>query len=163
MGRSLSCGVILFSSNIVSYGSTKELFQRRLINCVALTEIYRSRFFRLKAGIEEFVRIFQESALKKVHFYCFLEGADSTNKSPVRPYRGLPLPFLSDVGVGLKDQFAQSGEQLAAPVGKFCDVLVDTFRWFHVLLLALFYQLCKSIYGLGCSFLHTLCWLLGTS
>src|SRR5438477_1854446 len=118
MGRSLSCCVILFSSNIVSYGSTKELFQRRLINCIDLTEIYRSRLFRLKAGIEEFVRIFQESALKKVHFYCFLEGADRTNQSLVRPDRGIPLPFLSDVGVGLQDQFAQSGQHVAAPVSK---------------------------------------------
>ena len=98
-----------------------------LVNC--LTEIYRSRFFSIKAGIEECMRIFQGSALKKVHFYCFLESADSTNKSLVRPYRGIPLPFLSDVGVGLKDKFAQSGEHLAAPVGKFCDLFVDTFRW----------------------------------
>jgi len=75
----------------VSDGSTNELFQSRLINCIALTEIYRSRFFSSKAGIEEFMRIFQESALKKVHFYC---------------------------------------------------------------LLALFYQLCKSIHSFGCSFLH---------
>src|SRR5207247_8543047 len=90
-----------FSSHIVSYGSTNELFQSRLINCVALTEIYCSRFFRIKAGIEEFLRIFQQSALKKVHFYRLLESADSTNQPPVRPYRGIPFPFLSDFGVGL--------------------------------------------------------------
>jgi hypothetical protein len=83
------------------------------------------------------MRIFQESALKKVHFYYFLESADSTNKSLVGPYRGIPLPFLSDVGVGLEDKFAQSGEHLAAPVGKFCDLIVDTFRWIHLLLLVL--------------------------
>src|SRR5437870_5565151 len=118
-----ACAVDLWSClssvslNIVSYGSTNELFQSRLINCVALMEIYRSRFFSIKAGIEEFMRIFQESALKKVHFYCFLESADRTNKSLVRPYRGIPLPFLSDAWVGLEDKFAQSGERLAAPVG----------------------------------------------
>src|SRR5207249_2311926 len=138
MGRSLSCCVILFSSNIVSYGSTNEIFQSRLINCIALTEIYRSRFFRIKASIEECMRIFQESTLKKVHFYCFLESADSTNKSLVRPYRGIPLPFLSDVGVSLEDKFAQSGEHLAAPVGKFSDLFVDKFRWIHLLLLKIF-------------------------
>jgi hypothetical protein len=48
-----------FSSKIVSYGSTDELFQSRLINYIALMEIDRSRFFRIKAGIEEFLRIFQ--------------------------------------------------------------------------------------------------------
>src|SRR5947209_8977504 len=100
-------------------------------------EIYCSRFFRIKASIEEFMRIFQQSALKKVHFYCFLESADSTNKSLVRPYRGLPLPFLGDVGVGLEDQLAQSGKHLAAPIGKFCDLFVNTFRCIHSLLLAL--------------------------
>ena len=131
-GTTLFAAYSYFSSNIVSYGSTNELFQSRLIDCVALTEIYRSRFFRIKAGIEEFLRIFQASALKKVHFYGFLERADSTNQSPVRPDRGIPLPFLSDVGVGLTDQFAQSSDHLAAPVGKFCDVFVDTFRWIHV-------------------------------
>src|SRR6059058_5175098 len=110
MGRSLSCCVIIFSSNVVSYGSTNEPFQSRLINCITLMEIYRSRFFSIKAGIEECMRIFQGSTLKKVHFYCFLERADSTNKSLVRPNRGIPLPFLSDVGVGLEDKFAQSGE-----------------------------------------------------
>src|SRR5229473_5398458 len=135
MGRSLSCCVIIFSSNIVSYSSTNEIFQSRLINCIALTEIYRPRFFSIKASIEECMRIFQESALKKVHFYCFLESAGSTNKSLVRPYRGIPLPFLSEAGVGLEDKFAQSGERLAAPVGKFCDLFVDTFRWIHLLLL----------------------------
>ena len=124
-----------FSSHIMSYGSTNELFQSRLINCVALTEIYCSRFFRIKAGIEEFLRIFQQSALKKVHFYRLLESADSTNQPPVRPYRGIPFPFLSDVGVGLADKFAQSGDHLAAPVGKFCDLCVDTFRWVHSFLL----------------------------
>src|SRR2546423_15132314 len=154
MGRSLSCCVIIFSSNIVSNSSTNEIFQSRLINCITLMEIYRSRFFSIKAGIEECMRIFQESTLKKVHFYCFLESADSTNKPLVRPYRGIPLPFLSDAWVGLEDKFAQSGEHLAAPVGKFCDLLVDTFRWIHVLLLALFYKLCKSIHGFGCSFVH---------
>src|SRR6266480_1654970 len=155
MGRSLSCCVIIFSSNIVSNSSTNELFQSRLINCIALTEIYRSRFFSIKAGIEECMRIFQESALKKVHFYCFLESADSTNKSLMRPYRGIPLPFLSHVGVGLVDKFAQPGEHLTAPVSKLCDLLVDTFRWIHVLLLTLFYKVFKSIHGFGCSFLHT--------
>src|SRR5216684_2664100 len=118
MGRSLSCCVIIFSSNIVSYSSTNEIFQSRFINCIALTEIYRSRFFSIKASIEECMRIFQESALKKVHFYCFLESADSTNKSLVRPDRGLPLPFLSNVGGGLEDKLAQSGEHLATPIGK---------------------------------------------
>src|SRR6266699_701028 len=137
MGRSLSCCVIIFSSNVVSYGSTNELFQSRLINCIALMEIYRSRFFSIKAGIEECMRIFQESALKKVHFYCFLESADRTNKPLVRPYRGIPLPFLSDVGGGLVDKVAQPGEHLTAPVSKLCDLLVDTFRWIHVLLLTL--------------------------
>src|SRR5260370_15600463 len=135
MGRSLFCCVIVFLSNIVGYGSTNEFFQSRLINCVALMEIYRSHFFGIKASIKEFLRIFQESALKKVHFYCFLESADSTNKSLVRPYRGIPLPFFSEAGVGLKDKFAQSGEHVAAPVGKFCDLCVDTFRWIHLLLL----------------------------
>src|SRR5947207_2197436 len=56
---------------------------------------------------------------------------------------------------GRADKFAQSGDHLAAPGGKFCDVLVDTFTWIHVLLLALFYKLCKSIHGSGCSSLHT--------
>src|SRR2546423_1286860 len=79
--------------------------------------------------------VFQPSALKKVHFYCLLESADSTNQPPVRPYRGIPFPFLSDVGVGLADKFAQSGDHLAAPVGKFCDLCVDTFRWVHSFLL----------------------------
>src|SRR6266571_7253962 len=94
-------------------------------------EIYRSHFFSIKARIEELMRIFQESALKKVHFYCFLERADSTNKSLVRPDRGIPLPFLGDVGVGLRDKFAQSGDQLTAPVGQFSDLFVDKFRWIH--------------------------------
>src|SRR6266567_5041749 len=120
-----------FSSHIVSYGSTNELFQSRLINCVALMEIDRSRFFRIKPGIEEFLRIFQHSALKKVHFDCLLESAGRTNQSLVRPHRGFPLPFLSDVGVSIVDKFAQSGDHLAAPVGKFCDLCVDTFRWLH--------------------------------
>ena len=90
----------------MGYGSTNEIFHSRLINIAALTEIDRSRFFRIKASIEEFLRIFQESALKKVHFYSVLESADSTNKSLVRPYRSIPFPFLSDVGVGLADKFA---------------------------------------------------------
>src|SRR5256885_934723 len=94
-------------------------------------EIYRSRFFRIKAGIEELMRIFQESALKKVHFYSFLERANSTHKSLLRPYCGIPLPFLSDVGVGLEDKFAQLGEHLATPVGKFSNLFVDTFSWIH--------------------------------
>src|SRR5947207_3392930 len=136
MGRSLSCCVIIFSSNIVSYGSTNELFQSRLINFIALMEIYRSRFFSIKASIEECMRIFQESALKKVQFYCFLESAGRTNKTLMRPYCGIPLPFLSDVGVSLVDKVAQPGEHLAAPIGKLCDLFVDTFRWIHILLLA---------------------------
>src|SRR6266581_4890241 len=131
MGRSLSCCVILFSFNIVSNGSANEIFQSRLINCVILMKIDRSRFFRIRTGIEELMRIFQESTLKKVHFYSFLERADSTHQSLMRPYCGIPLPFLSDVGVGLEDKFAQLGKHLAAPVGKFCDLLVDTFRWIH--------------------------------
>jgi hypothetical protein len=40
-----------------------------------------------KASIKKFVQIFQECALKKVHFYCLLGSANSTNKSLVRPYR----------------------------------------------------------------------------
>src|SRR5260370_39464535 len=94
------------SSTIVSDGSTNEIFQSRLINRVALTKIDGSRFFRIKAGIEEFLRIFQESALKKVHFDGLLESADSTNKSLVRPDRSLPLPFLSEMGASLENQFA---------------------------------------------------------
>src|SRR5260370_15033957 len=124
-----------FSSNIVNYVSTHELFQSRLINCVALTEMYCSRFFRIKTGIEEFLRIFQQSALKKINFYCLLESANSTNQPPVRPYRRVPFPFLSNVRVGLADKFAQAGDHLAAPVGKFCDLCVDTFRWVHPFLL----------------------------
>src|SRR5206468_11317197 len=64
------------------------------------TTLFRSHFFSIKARIEECMRIFQESALKKVHFYCFLERADSTNKSLVRPNCGIPLPFLSLVSPG---------------------------------------------------------------
>src|SRR2546421_11669947 len=101
------------------------------------------------------MRIFKGSALKKFHFYCFLESADKTNKPLVRPYRGIPLPFLSDVGGSLVDKVAQPGEHLTPPVSKLCDLLVDTFRWIHVLLLTLFYKVCKSIHGFGCSFLHT--------
>jgi hypothetical protein len=128
----------------MNYCSANEIFQSRLINCVALTEIDRARFFGIKAGIEECMRIFQESALKKVHFYCFLESADRTNQSLVRPDRGLPLPFLSDVGISLQDKFAQSGDHVAAPVGKFRDLCVDAFRWIHVLFLALQYFVATS-------------------
>src|SRR5450759_558607 len=77
------------------------------------------------------MRIFEGSSHNKVHFYCSLESAYSTNKSRVSPYCVLPLPFLTDIGVGLDDKFAQPGDHLAAPVGKFCDLLVDTFRWIH--------------------------------
>src|SRR5215469_5794511 len=129
-----------FSSKIVSYGRTNERFQSRLINYIALMEINRSRFFRIQASIEEFLWIFQQSALKKVHFDRLFESADSTNQSLVRPDCGLPLPFLSDVGVSIVDKFAQSGDHLTTPVSKFCDVCVDTLRCVHVLLLALQFE-----------------------
>jgi hypothetical protein len=54
---------MLFPSNIVSYGSSNKVLQSRFINRVTLVEIDRPRFFRVKASIEEFLRIFQESAL----------------------------------------------------------------------------------------------------
>ena len=99
----------------MSYGSTNELFQSGLINRVAFVEIYRSHFFCIKAGIEECMRIFQENALKKVHFYYFLESADSTHQSLVRPDGGLPLPFLGDVGIGLENKLAQPGDHVGRP------------------------------------------------
>src|SRR5438270_11137112 len=95
-GKSLSCSVILFSSNIVSDSSTNEILQSRLINCITLMKIDRSHRFRIKASIKESIWIIKERALKKVHFHYFLESAESTDKSMVRPYRGRPLPLLSD-------------------------------------------------------------------
>jgi hypothetical protein len=128
-------GIILFPPTIVSNSSTDELFQSRLINRVALMEIDHSRFFCIKASIEERMRIFQGSALKKVHFDGLLESADSTHKSLVRPDGCFPLPFLSEMGISLENQFAQSGDHGATPVRKLCDVLIDVFGWIHVLLL----------------------------
>ena len=77
------------------------------------------------------MRIFEESALKKVHFHCCLESSKSANQSLVRPYCGFPLPFLCNVGVGFVDKFAQLDEHLAPPIGKFGDLFVDTFSWIH--------------------------------
>jgi hypothetical protein len=88
-------------------------------------EIYCSRFFRIKSGIEELMRIGKHCPLKKVQFHGFLESASSTHKSLVRPYRRLPLPFLFDVRVGGKDQLTQPSKHLAAPVGEFCDPVLD--------------------------------------
>ena len=37
----------------------------------------------------------------------------------MRPDRSIPLPFFSDIGIGLVDKFAQLDEHLATPVSKF--------------------------------------------
>src|ERR1700704_4588054 len=120
------------SSNIVSYGGTNEVFQRRLINCVAFMEIYSARLFRTKAGVEECMWIIQRSTLKKVQLYDLLECARGTNESLLRPDRRIPLPLLRNIGGGLVNKFSQSSDHFAMPVGKLCDVCVDTFRWIHV-------------------------------
>src|SRR5579863_8129923 len=119
---------MLLFSGVVSDGGAYEVFQSRLIDGITLVKIYRAGFFRVKARIEEFVCVFQGSALKKVQFYGLLEDTGRTNQSLVRPYRAIPFPFLGNAGVGLVDDFAQAGHQLAAPVGEFRNLLVDTFR-----------------------------------
>src|SRR5436190_8681766 len=96
-----------------------------------LVKIDRSHCFCIKAGIDERMWVFKESALKKVHFYCFLESCESAHKSLMRPNRSIPLPFLSDAGIGLADKIAQLGKHLTTPVSKLGNLFVYTFSWIH--------------------------------
>lgn len=50
----------------MSGSSANEIIQSWLIDGIAFVEIDRARFFRVQAGVEEVVGIFQGSALKKV-------------------------------------------------------------------------------------------------
>src|SRR5207244_12507355 len=118
-------------STIVSHSCTNEIFQRGLIDFVAVMEINRSRFLSLKAGIEELVRIRKRRALKKVHLYCFLESAHRQDQSLVGPHGGAPFQILSELEVRIMNNFAKFSQHLAAPVGKDCYLLVDEFGRVH--------------------------------
>src|SRR5262249_52319578 len=59
-------------------------------------------------------------------------GIGDRDDSVAVPHRAShPLPYLDDLTVGLKNTFADAGEDFATPVRQSCDQLVDTFRWIH--------------------------------
>src|SRR5439155_397334 len=98
-------------------GGANEILQGWFINVVTFAKVDGACSLRIKSGVEETLRILQGSAFEKVELHVVLEGAGAANKTLLRPHRGVPLPFLSDVRGSLENQCAQSCKHFAAPVG----------------------------------------------
>ena len=82
-----------------------------------------------EARVEELVGIPELRSVGKGQLHLVLVGVGDRDHSVAGPHRAAhPLPFLDDLAVGRKNALADAGEGLAAPVGEFCDQLVDTFR-----------------------------------
>src|SRR5437016_5592789 len=117
---------------IVINGGTDEILQSTLINLIALEKIDRSPRVASEARVEELVRIWEARPVGKRKLHLIFVGIADCDYSVVRPHWvSHPLPFLDELPVGLKDDFADAGERLATPVCESCDQLVNTFRWIH--------------------------------
>jgi hypothetical protein len=95
-------------------------------------DVNRAARFGFKPGVEKTVWVVQRSALEEVQLDVVFEDPTGNDASIVRPYRRIPLPFFRDVRRRRKDEFTQSGQHFAAPVGEFRDVLGDALRWVDV-------------------------------
>ena len=72
----------------MSNGTTNEIFQSGLINCIAFMEVNRSRLFRIKASIEECI-------LKKAPISLYPNG---TRHNPNRNTAWAAYPPASTAG-----------------------------------------------------------------
>jgi len=127
---SICRGLPLPQGAIAIHGRTNQIFQGALIDFVPLFQIDRSPFIASEAGVEELVRIWKACALRKGHFYFIFVGVGHTDESVVRPTRRAhPFPFLNDLGISIKNDFAKIGKHFAAPVRKACEQLVDKLGW----------------------------------
>ena len=117
---------------IKSNSRTDEISQGRRIDLVTFEKIDRSPHFAFEARVEDLVGIWQRRPMSKGDLHLLFVGVGDRDDTVVGPHwASHPFPFLDDLSVGLEDALAQAGECFAAPVGEFCDQLVNTVRWFH--------------------------------
>jgi hypothetical protein len=120
---------------IVLNSSTDEIFQSTFINLITLEKIDRSPQVTFETRVEELVRIWEARPVGKGKLHLVFVGVSDRDYSVMRPHRAShPLPLLDYLPVGLKDALADADERFATPVCKFCDQLVNMFRWIHWIL-----------------------------
>ena len=84
-----------------------------------------ARGFGFEPGIEQAVRVFQQSAFEKVELHIILERSDGNNIAIVGPHGGIPFPFFDHSRISFQDQLTQAGQQRAASTCKLRDVGCD--------------------------------------
>src|SRR5262249_56538078 len=130
-GYRLSCA---FRMEIERYCSADQTLQGRLINLVAFVDVDGAPDVPFETGVEYAGRVFQCSSLGKCHlddvFVCLsrTDNASVGKDGSPRRRRLDPLPLLDDLRVCLAYDFAHFRECFSAPVPKFVDLLVDSFR-----------------------------------
>src|SRR2546423_12190882 len=79
---------------VACHRGVDQLLQRRLVNGIALRQVYRTRCLGLESPVEEMVRIRQARALEEVDFDVVFESADRADVPIGAPDRDVPLPVL---------------------------------------------------------------------
>src|SRR5581483_5496317 len=116
---------------IIDRGADK-IFQRPLIDLVALEKVNRAPLIAFQARVEELFGIGQACPFIESQLHLAFVGIGNRDDSIARPHRAAhPLPFFDDLAVSLEDELAKLREGLAAPVSNSRDQLIDAFRWIH--------------------------------
>src|SRR5208283_277751 len=117
---------------IVIHRGTHQIFQRALINLIALEQIDRSPRVASQARVKKLVRIWQVRPMRKGKLHLIFVRVAHRDDSVARPYGAShPLPFLNDLPVGLQDALADAAQRFATPVFQSFDQLVYAFRCIH--------------------------------
>src|SRR5579859_553764 len=108
------------------HGRANKSGQRLLVDLFTLVEVDGTPGVAIEAGVEEAGWIVKFRSLGKGHLddvFVALAGADHSVMIPHR--NPSPFPLFDHLGLGLPDQGAEPGEQLAPPVAQIPDPLVD--------------------------------------
>jgi len=124
-----------FCRTVKSEGLLQQILQSALVDLVAFENVYGAPLVAFEHRVEQFFRILEGSAVGKREFDLILVGICNADHTVLRPRRSAhPLPLLDNAWVGGEYEFAQTGEDLAAPIVKVRDLLVNALGRVHVIL-----------------------------